>query len=80
MNTLLTRPDGLTHPPQQLPTPQRLARLGLADRLALRIGLWLILRAETPKPTSRPGDRIDAIRQEHELRLLRATAFGPIIR
>lgn len=81
MNTLLTRPQGLTHPPQQqLPTPQRLARLGLFDRITLRIGLWLILRAERPKITHRPDDERNTVREQHELSVQRAIVFGSIIR
>ncbi len=54
MNTTLHR--GITHPPDtedrqvlQIPRPDELQRLALADRLSLRIGLWLLQRAQRPR-------------------------------
>ncbi|PVE95801.1 MULTISPECIES: hypothetical protein [unclassified Microbacterium] len=54
MNTTLHR--GITHPPDtedrqvlQIPRPDELRRLALADRLSLRIGLWLLQRAQRPR-------------------------------
>ena len=54
MNTTLHR--GITHPPdnegrqvRQIPPPDERRRLALADRLSLRIGLWLLQRAQRPR-------------------------------
>ncbi|WAA67749.1 hypothetical protein [Microbacterium oxydans] len=54
MNTTLHR--SITHPPDtedrevlQIPRPDELRRLSLADRLSLRIGLWLFQRAQRPR-------------------------------
>lgn len=54
MNTTLHR--GIAHPPDtedhqvlQIPRPDELRRLALADRLSLRIGLWLFQRAQRPR-------------------------------
>ncbi|MBS0025042.1 hypothetical protein [Microbacterium paraoxydans] len=53
MNTTLYR--STSHPPDiqdrevlQIPRDDELRRLGLADRLSLRIGLWLFQRAQRP--------------------------------
>ncbi|MFK3679301.1 hypothetical protein ACI2IP_16380 [Microbacterium sp. NPDC090218] len=53
MNTTLHR--SVSHPPDiedrevlQIPRPDELRRLALADRLSLRIGLWLFQRAQRP--------------------------------
>lgn len=58
MNTTLHR--GITHPPDiedhqvlQIPRPDELRKLALADRLSLRIGLWLLQRAQRPRPARR---------------------------
>lgn len=63
MNTTLHRSD--IHPPDtedrevlQVPRPDELRRLSLADRLTLRIGLWLFQRAQRPRRPRR-GLRID---------------------
>jgi len=54
VNTTLHR--NLTHPPDtedqlvlHLPAPDELRRLALSDRLSLRIGLWLLQRAQRPR-------------------------------
>lgn len=54
MNTTLHR--GTPHPPDiedqqvlQIPRPDELRKLALADRLSLRIGLWLFQRAQRPR-------------------------------
>lgn len=54
MNTTLHR--GITHPPDiedrsvlHIPRPDELRELALADRLSLRIGLWLLQRAQRPR-------------------------------
>lgn len=54
MNTTLYR--SITHPPDtedqlvlHIPAPDELQRLALADRLSLRIGLWLLQRAQRPR-------------------------------
>jgi hypothetical protein len=54
VNTTLHR--GITHPPDiedrtvlQIPRPDELRKLALADRLSLRIGLWLFQRAQRPR-------------------------------
>ncbi|WP_431072935.1 hypothetical protein [Microbacterium phyllosphaerae] len=54
MNTTLYR--NITHPPDtegqqvlHIPAPDELRRLALADRLSLRIGLWLLQRAQRPR-------------------------------
>lgn len=58
MNTTLYR--STTHPPDtedrqvlHIPAPDELRRLALADRLSLRIGLWLLQRAQRPRPVRR---------------------------
>lgn len=54
MNTTLHR--STTHPPDtedqqvlHIPAPDELRRLALADRLSLRIGIWLLQRAQRPR-------------------------------
>lgn len=54
MNTTLHR--SIAHPPDiedqqvlQIPSPDELRELALADRLSLRIGLWLLQRAQRPR-------------------------------
>jgi len=54
VNTTLHR--SIAHPPDiedrevlQIPRPDELRRLSLADRLSLRIGLWLFQRAQRPR-------------------------------
>ncbi|WP_341957288.1 hypothetical protein [Microbacterium sp. LWH13-1.2] len=54
MNTTLYR--SITHPPDtegqqvlHIPAADELRRLALADRLSLRIGLWLLQRAQRPR-------------------------------
>lgn len=58
MNTTLHR--STVHPPDtedrtvlHLPAPDDLRRLALADRLSLRIGLWLLQRAQRPRAVRR---------------------------
>ncbi|MGK3947829.1 hypothetical protein [Microbacterium sp. K2] len=58
MNTTLYR--SIPHPPDtedqqvlHIPAPDELRRLALADRLSLRIGLWLLQRAQRPRPARR---------------------------
>lgn len=58
MNTTLYR--STTHPPDtedqlvlQIPDHDELQRLALADRLSLRVGLWLLQRAQRPRPAKR---------------------------
>lgn len=58
MNTTLYR--SIPHPPDtqdqqvlHIPAPDELQRLALADRLSLRIGLWLLQRAQRPRPARR---------------------------
>lgn len=58
MNTTLYR--NITHPPDtegqqvlHIPAPDELRRLALADRLSLRIGLWLFQRAQRPRRARR---------------------------
>ncbi|MCI1017931.1 hypothetical protein HWD99_04770 [Microbacterium sp. C5A9] len=58
MNTTLYR--STTHPPDtedqqvlHIPVPDDLRRLALADRLSLRVGLWLLQRAQRPRPARR---------------------------
>lgn len=60
MNTTLHR--STTHPPDtedqqvlHIPAPDELRRLAFADRLSLRIGLWLLQRAQRPRRESRPS-------------------------
>lgn len=68
MNTTLHR--NLTHPPDtedhlvlHLPAPDELRRLALSDRLSLRIGLWLLQRAQRPQRPRRvaPHADVDAL-------------------
>ncbi|MFJ4224938.1 hypothetical protein [Microbacterium sp. NPDC089695] len=54
MNTTLYRstihpPDTEDHLVLQIPDHDELQRLALADRLSLRIGLWLLQRAQRPR-------------------------------
>lgn len=58
MNTTLSR--HITHPPDMqdrtvlhLPEPDELRALSLADRVSLRIGLWLLRRAQRPRRPTR---------------------------
>lgn len=58
MNTTLYA--STTHPPDtedqlvlQIPAPRDQRRLALADRLSLRIGLWLLQRAQRPRRAPR---------------------------
>lgn len=68
MNTTLHR--SIDHPPDiedrevlHVPRPDELRRLSLADRLSLRIGLWLFQRAQRPRRPRRPLyiDQADAL-------------------
>lgn len=73
MNTTLYR--STTHPPDtedhlvlQIPDHDELQRLALADRLSLRVGLWLLQRAQRPRrarrtPTARTAELIDLDRR-----------------
>ena len=75
MNTTLHRSD--IHPPDiedrevlQIPCPDELRRLSLADRLSLRIGLWLFQRAQRPRRPRRglhidPADMLLLGEQRH---------------
>ena len=58
MNTTLYRttvhpPDTQDHQVLHLPAPDELQRLALADRLSLRVGLWLLQRAQRSRPARR---------------------------
>lgn len=64
MNTTLYR--SITHPPDtedhqvlHIPAPDELRRLALTDRLSLRVGLWLLQRAQRPR-AQRPRTRYSA--------------------
>lgn len=46
-------PDIEDHPVLQIPRPDELRELALADRLSLRIGIWLLQRAHRPRPERR---------------------------
>lgn len=63
MNTTLYR--SITHPPDtedqlvlHIPAPDELQRLALADRLSLRIGLWLLQRAQRPRRERRTASPV----------------------
>ncbi|MCS3441449.1 hypothetical protein [Microbacterium phyllosphaerae] len=63
MNTTLYR--SLTHPPDtedqlvlHIPAPDELQRLALADRLSLRIGVWLLQRAQRPRRERRTASPV----------------------
>lgn len=67
MNTTLYR--SITHPPDtedhlvlQIPAPGDLRELGFADRLSLRVGLWLLEKSQRPKTVrtrlSPPADQL----------------------
>lgn len=65
MNTTLHR--SLTHPPDtedqqvlHIPAPDELRRLALADRLSLRIGLWLLQRAQRPRRARRAASPVSS--------------------
>ena len=49
MNTTLSAPSRLDHPPQQQLDPRPQRRVGPLDRLALRLGLALLLWARRPQ-------------------------------
>lgn len=76
MNTTLYR--STTHPPDtgdqqvlHIPAPDDLRRLALADRLSLRIGLWLLQRAQRPRRERRSsrvsGDLLALDRRERSV-------------
>ncbi|MEN0022812.1 hypothetical protein MRBLWO14_000175 [Microbacterium sp. LWO14-1.2] len=76
MNTTLHR--STTHPPDtedqqvlHIPAPDDLRRLALADRLSLRIGLWLLQRAQRPRRERRSsrvsGDLLALDRRERSV-------------
>ena len=76
MNTTLYH--STTHPPDtedqqvlHVPAPDDLRRLALADRLSLRIGLWLLQRAQRPRRERRsarvPGDPLTLDRRERSV-------------
>ena len=52
MNTLLTAPRRHDHPPQQVQPQHTVRRVGLLDRLALRVGLALLVWARRPVPVT----------------------------
>lgn len=63
MNTTLYR--SITHPPDtedqlvlHIPAPDELERLALTDRLSLRIGLWLLQRAQRPRRERRTASPV----------------------
>lgn len=75
VNTTLYR--STTHPPDtegrqvlHIPAPDELQRLALSDRLSLRIGLWLLQRAQRPRPARRitAADGVDALHLERRNR------------
>lgn len=50
----LTRPPDIEdHQVLHIPRPDDLRELTLTDRLSLRIGLWLLQRAQRPRPIRR---------------------------
>ncbi|WP_149085192.1 MULTISPECIES: hypothetical protein [Microbacterium] len=75
MNITLSR--SITHPPDtedrevlQIPRDDELDQLRVADRLSLRIGLWLLQRAQRPRRPRRtwivePGDLFLVGEQRH---------------
>lgn len=75
VNITLSR--STTHPPDtedrevlQIPRDDELRELGIADRLSLRIGLWLFQRAQRPRRPRRswtvdPGDLFLVGEQRH---------------
>jgi len=76
VNTTLHR--STTHPPDtedqqvlHIPAPDDLRRLALADRLSLRIGLWLLQRAQRPRRERRSsrvsGDLLALDRRERSV-------------
>ncbi|MCM3779027.1 hypothetical protein [Microbacterium hydrocarbonoxydans] len=76
MNATLYR--STTHPPDtgdqqvlHIPAPDDLHRLALADRLSLRIGLWLLQRAQRPRRERRSsrvsGDPLALDRRERSV-------------
>lgn len=46
-------PDIEDHQVLQIPRPDELRELALADRLSLRIGIWLLQRAHRTRPARR---------------------------
>ena len=62
MNTL-TLPVSASHPPDtedrevlQIPVPIDRRKLALADRISLRVGIWLLSRAQRPRRLPIPRD------------------------
>lgn len=48
MNATMTAPSRYDHPPQSLSMPRPVRRVGTLDRLALRVGLALIMWNRRP--------------------------------
>lgn len=76
MNTTLHR--STIHPPDiedrtvlELPAADELRELALADRLSLKIGLWLLQRAQRPRRIE-SADRVHADTWSIDERLARA--------
>ncbi len=79
MNTLLSRVDTRDHVEHtDAPTSPALASpstpAAIIDRLALRLGLWLVARAERPRRRVFDPALAEAVRREHDLTVLRAQA------
>ncbi len=78
MNTTLYR--STTHPPDtedqqvlHIPAPDDLRRLALADRLSLRIGLWLLQRAQRPRRAALPSAPADTFALDRRHRSIAET-------
>lgn len=76
MNTTLSAPSRHDHPPQQQPdSPRPVRRVGLLDRLALRLGLALLVWARRPS-RARKLAATERYVTEAELRALREVRFA----
>lgn len=79
MNTVLSRVDtrdrlertAAPTPPTSVPASAPTAPI---DRITLRLGLWLVARAERPRRRVFDAALAAAVRREHDLTVLRAQA------
>lgn len=74
MNTTLTAASRHDHPPQQLQPTQRVRRVSPLDRLALRLGLALLIWARRPARVART-ERYVSPRELAELQDARTSLY-----
>ncbi len=66
MNTTLSTPQGRVHPSAHPPSPHSARRVGIIDRLALRLGIALVAWSRRP--------RVLDVRDDHARRVQNALA------